>query len=218
VRRLLLVGAVVVVLIVLIVGQLVLPGIAAQRLRDQLARDGQVLSVKVSAFPAIELLWHHADRVTIRLGQYRTPAAKLGGSLRQSDSVGSLRATASEVDVGLLKLHDATLVKQGDRLLGSATVSEADLRAALPILDSVTPVASPAGQLVLQGTASLFGVTATVQAVVHVVAGKLVVSPNVPLGGLATITVFSNPHVAVRSAAASPVPGGFVVRGVALVH
>ena len=195
-----------------------LPGIAAQRLRDQLARNGQVLSVKVSAFPAIELLWHHADRVTIRLGRYRTPTGQLGGSLHRSVDVGSLRATASEVDVGLLKLHDAVLVKQGDRLLGSAAVSEADLRAALPILDSVTPVASAAGQLVLQGTASLFGVTATVQAVVHVVAGKLVVSPNVPLGGLATITVFSNPRVAVQGVAASPVSGGFAVRGVALVH
>jgi hypothetical protein len=40
----------------------------------------------------------------------------------------------------------------------------------------------------------------------------------VPLGGLATLTVFSNPRVAVRSVAASPVAGGFVVRGVALVH
>jgi hypothetical protein len=218
VRRLLLVGVVAVVLIVLIVAQLVLPGIADQRLRDQLARNGQVLSVKVSAFPAIELLWHHADRVTIRLGQYRTAAGKLGGSLHQAVDVGSLLATASEIDVGLLKLHDAMLVKQGDRLLGSAAVSEADLRAALPILESVTPVASTGGQLVLQGTASLFGVTATVDATVHAVAGKLVVAPNVPLGGLATITVFSNPHVAVQSVAASPKPGGFAVRGVALVH
>jgi hypothetical protein len=217
-RRLLGLGVAVLILLALIVAQLVLPGIAAQRLRDRLARDGQVISVTVHAFPAIELLWHHADRVTIRLGEYRTPAGKLGGSLHQAVDVGSLRATAHEVDVGLLKLHDALLVKQGSRLIGSATVSEADLRAALPILESVTPVASPAGQLVLQGTASLFGVTATVQAVVHAVAGKLVVSPNVPLGGLATITVFSNPHLAVRSVAASPLPGGFAVRGAALVH
>jgi hypothetical protein len=218
VRRLLAVGGVAVILIVLIVAQLVLPGIAAQRLRDQLARNGQVLAVQVHAFPAIELLWHHADRVTISLGRYRTPAGKLGGSLRQANSVGSLRATARELDVGLLQLRDASLVKQGSRLIGSATVTEADLRAAVPILDSLTPVASTGGQLVLQGTAGLFGITATVQALVHAVAGRLVVSPNVPLGGLATITVFSNPHVAVQSVAASPLPGGFSVRGVALVH
>jgi hypothetical protein len=217
-RRLFGLGVPLLILLVLLIAQLVLPGIAAQRLRDQLARNGQVLSVDVHAFPAIELLWHHADRVTIRLGQYRTPTSKLGGSLQQAGDVSSLRATAGEVDVGLLKLHGATLVKQGDRLRGSATVTEADLRGALPILDSVTPVASPGGQLILQGTASLFGVTATVQAVVRAVAGQLVVSPNVPLGGLATITLFSNPHVAVQSVAAAPVPGGFSVRGSALVR
>lgn len=204
--------------IVLAVAQLVLPGIAAQRVRDQLAHAGQVLSVQVHAFPAIELLWHQADRVVIRLGRYAAPVVKLGSSLHQTGDVGALDASARQVDTGLLALHDARLVKRGDRLSASATVSEADLRAALPILQSVTPVASAAGQLTLQGTASLFGVTATVQAVVHVVGGRLVVTPDVPLGGFATITVFANPHVAVQSVGASPVPGGFSVRGAALVH
>lgn len=205
-------------MVLLVVAQLVLPGIAAQRVRDQLARSGQVLSVQVHAFPAIELLWHHADRVVIRLGRYRTPAGKLGSSLSQSGDVGSLDATASEVETGLLALHGAHLAKRGDHLTAGATVTDADLRAALPILQSVTPVASTGGQLTLQGTASLFGVTATVQAVVHAVGGRLVVTPNVPLGGFATITVFSNPHVVVQSVGASPVAGGFSVRGTALVH
>jgi hypothetical protein len=218
VRRLALAGAVGGVLVLLVVAQLVLPGIAAQRVRDQLARSGQVLSVEVHAFPAIELLWHHADRVVIRLGRYRTPVGKLGSSLRQSGDVGSLDATASEVDTGLLALHDAHLEKRGSHLTAGATVTEADLHTALPILRFVTPVASTGGQLTLQGTASLFGVTATVQAVVHAVGGRLVVTPNVPLGGFATITVFSNPHVAVQSVGASPVAGGFSVHGTALVH
>lgn len=122
-RRLFGLGVPLLVLLVLIVAQLVLPGIAARRLRDQMARNGQVLSANMRAFPAIELLWHHADRVTIRLGQYRTPAGMPGGSLHQAVDVGSLRATARELDVGLLKLHGAMLVKQGDRLIGSATAS-----------------------------------------------------------------------------------------------
>jgi LmeA-like phospholipid-binding len=218
VRRLALAGVVGGVVLLLVVAQLVLPGIAAQRIRDNLARSGQVLSADVHAFPAIELLWHHADRVVIRLGRYRTPVGKLGSSLSQSGSVGSLDATATEVDAGLLALHDARLVKRGSQLTASATVADADLHAALPILDSVTPVASASGQLTLQGTASLFGVSATVQAVVHAVDGSLVVTPNVPLGGFATITVFSNPHVAVQSVGGSPVPGGFAVHATALVH
>lgn len=217
-RRLIALGAGGVVVVVLIVAQLVLPGIAAQRMRDQLARSGQVLSVQVHAFPAIELLWHQADRAVIRLGRYTAPAGKLGSSLHQSVDVGSLDASAREVDVGLLALHNARLAKRGDRLIASATVAEADLRHALPILNSVVPVASASGQLTLQGTASLFGVTATVQALVRTVDGRVVVSPNVPLGGLATIGIFANPHVAVQSVGASPVPGGFAVHGSALVH
>jgi LmeA-like phospholipid-binding len=218
VGRVALAGVVGAVVVLLVVAQLVLPGIATQRVRDQLGRSGQVLSVQVHAFPAIKLLWHHADRVVIHLGRYRTPAGKLGSSLRQSGDVGSLDATATEVDTGLLALHDAHLVKRGNRLNAAATVTEADLHAALPILRSVTPVASTGGQLTLQGTASLFGVTATVQAVVHAVSGRLVVTPNVPLGGFATITVFSNPHVVVQSVAASPVTGGFSVHATAMVH
>jgi hypothetical protein len=31
----------------------------------------------------------------------------------------------------------------------------------------------------------------------------------VPFGGLATVTVFSNPHIAVQDVAASAAPGGF---------
>jgi len=206
------------VVVVLVVAQIVLPGIAAQRLRDQLARTGQVRSVQVNAFPAIELLWRHADRVVIHLGRYRTPAGKLGGSLQESGDVGSLLATASEVDAGRLTLHDARLVKRGDRLSAGATVTEADLRDALPILDSVTPVASGAGQLTLRGTASLFGVTASVDATVRASGGKLVVSPDVPFGGFASITLFSDPRVYVQSVGASPAPGGFVVRGTGTVR
>jgi hypothetical protein len=211
-------GGLAVVVLVLVVAQLVLPGIASHRLRDRLARNGQVESVAVHAFPAIELVWHQADRVVIRLGHYTTPVRSLGQSLGQSGDVGSLDASAQELDAGLLRLHDARLVKRGDRLSASATVTEADLRAALPVLQSVVPVASGSGQLVLQGTASLFGVSATVQAVVRAAHGKLVVSPNVPLGGFATLTLFSNPHVSVQSVAASPAPEGFSVRATALVH
>jgi len=218
VRRQIAGGTVALVVIVLGVGQLVLPGIAAQRLRDQLGRSGQVLSVRVSAFPAIELLWHHADTVVIRLGRYSTPSGSLSHSLGETVDAGSLRATATEVDSGLLRLRDATLVKHGDQLTGTATVSEADLRAALPILDSVTPVASSDGQLTLQGTATAFGVTATVDATVRAVNGQLVVNPDLPLLGAATLTLFDSPHVYVDGVAATPAPGGFGVHGTATLR
>ncbi|MBV8217081.1 MAG: hypothetical protein JO325_01345, partial [Solirubrobacterales bacterium] len=71
-RRLIALGLAGVVLVALIAAQLVLPGIAAQRLRDQLSRSGTVLSVSVSALPAIKLLWRHADRVVVRMGRYQS--------------------------------------------------------------------------------------------------------------------------------------------------
>lgn len=210
-RRLAGLGLLLLVIVVLGVGQLVLPGIAAQQLRDRLARSGRVLSVQVQAFPAIELLWHHADRVVVSLGRYHSSPQGLAGLLNQAGEVDSLSASAAELDTGLLTLRDAVLTKHGDRLTGSARVTEADLRAALPILQSVTPVSSSGAGLVLQGTASLLGVTATVQATVSQQGGDLVVSPNVPLGGLATIRVFSDPRLDVQSISAAPTAAGFRV-------
>src|SRR5438270_2097063 len=131
-RRLALLATVVVVLVLLVVAQLVLPGIAAQRLRDRLARSGHVLHVEVHAFPAIELLWHHADRVVIRMAGYRGSSSELGQSLSQLGDAGTVDASAATVTAGLLTLHDAALTKRGKRLLGTARVSEADLRAAVP--------------------------------------------------------------------------------------
>src|ERR1700742_397117 len=115
------------VVVALVVAQLVLPGIAAQRLRDQLSRSGRVLTVQVSAFPAIELLWHHAGSVTIRMASYRATPANLPDKLAQSGDVGTLRASVQVFRDGLLTLHDAGLVKQGNRLSGSAVVAESDL-------------------------------------------------------------------------------------------
>jgi len=206
------------VVVLLVVAQLVLPGIATQRLRDRLSRSGRVLEVKVSAFPAIELLWHNADSVVVRMASYRASPAKLPGTLDQAGDVGSLRASAQLFQDGLLTLHDASLVKQGNRLSGSAVVAESDLRAAAPFLTSVTPVASSDGRLTLRGTATLLGLSATVDATVSAQDGKLVVAPDLPFGGLATITLFSDPRINVQGVSASPAPGGFTVRGTAVLH
>ena len=217
-RRLGALGVAGLVVVLLVVGQLVLPGIAAQRLRDRLGRSGRVLEVQVSAFPAIKLLWHHADSVVVRMASYRAAPSDLPGTLDQAGAVGSLRASAQTFRDGLLTLHDASLVKQGNRLAGSATVNESDLRSAAPFLQSVTPVASSGGRLTLRGTATLLGLSATVDATVSAQDGKLVLVPDVPFGGLATITLFSDPRLQVQAVSATPTAGGFVVRGTAVLR
>ncbi len=193
--------------------QLVLPGIAAGRLRSMLARSGSVRSVSVSAWPAVELLWHHADSVTISMRSWSAGSGRLDGQLGRLGDVGALRASIGLVRVGALTVHRASLVYSNRRLLGQGTVREADLRRAVPFLRSVVPVASSRGRLVLRGTASVLGLLGgSVDATVQASGGKLIVSPDVPLGGLATITVFSARAVRVMGVSAVSAPGGFVAR------
>src|ERR1700742_2588000 len=165
-RRLAAIAVAGLVVVLLVVAQLVLPGIAGQRLRDRLSRSGRVLQVHVSAFPAIKLLWHDADTVVVRMATYSATPSSLPSTLDQTGSVGSRHASAQTFRDGLLTLHDASLVKQGNRLTGSAVVAEADLRAAVPFLSSITPVASADGRLTLRGTATFLGLSATVDATV----------------------------------------------------
>jgi len=177
-----------------------------------------VRSVHVQAFPAIELIWHHADRIDISLARYRSPSTQVGSLLSQAGGVGEIDVEADDVELGLLRLHDAELRKRGAELSGRARVSEADLRAAVPFLDNVQPVASAGGQLILRGTASLLGLQATVDAVVAARDGALVVAPAVPFGGIATITLLDDPHVRVQAVGAVTVPGGFELHGQARVQ
>jgi hypothetical protein len=209
-RRVLLFGAALIVL-VLVIAQLILPGIATDDLRGRLSRSGRVLQVEIHAFPAIELLWDDADRVVVRMDNYSSMPGHLGSLLDEAAGVGTLDASANRLQAGPLVLHRASLHKQGDTVTGTATVMNSDVQAALPILTSVSLVSAAGGQLILQGTASAFGFGASLQVVVSAQNGKLVAAPNVPFGGLATLTLFSDPHLLVEGVSGSPIPGGFTV-------
>ncbi|HEY5318877.1 MAG TPA: LmeA family phospholipid-binding protein [Solirubrobacteraceae bacterium] len=214
-RRFALFGAALVV-VLLVVAQLVLPGIAARELRDRLARSGRVVSVSVAAFPAIELLWHHAGKVDVHLASYRARTGTgLGRALDRTAHAGSINARIDTLNTGLVTLRDVTLRKRGDVLTGRAILTEADLQAALPDGLEVQPVASGDGKLVLQGTALGLSADATLSAV----DGALQIAPDVPLiGGLFTITLFRDPHVDVQGVGASSAPGGFSVYASARLH
>lgn len=201
------------VLALLAVCQLVLPGIAAGRLRSMLSRSGSVRSVSVSAWPAVELLWHRADSVTVSMRSWSAGAGRLDSQLGLLGDVGTLRASAGVVRVGALTVHRVSLVSSGAGIVGEGTVRETDLRRAVPFLRSVVPVTSSNGELVLRGTASVLGlIGGSVDATVQARRGALIVSPDVPLGGLATVTVFSAQGVRVTGVSASPARGGFVAR------
>ena len=205
-------------MVLLVVAQLVLPGIAEQQLRDRLSRSGTVEQVEISAFPAIELLWDDADRAVVRMRNYHSGTAQLWSLLSEAGGVGSLDASAGTLTAGLLTVHDAVLRKRGDWVTASAAVTESDLRTAIPVLQSVVPVASGGGELTLRGTATVLGVTASVDATARAQNGQIVVTPDVPFGGLATISVFSSPAVEVQGLSASPTPNGFRVAAVGRIR
>jgi hypothetical protein len=203
--------AIAAVVVVIAVSQVVLPRIAASDVRTQIEADGEVLSVKVSALPAIQLLWHHADTVTIRLGDYRTPPSDVPGLLLEARDVGTLNVSIRTLRSGQLTLRDVTLTKRGSELVGSARIEDADLRAALPLIESVTPISSSDGQLRLRGTGGAFGITATVTAVVTATDGKVVVSPAGLLGDIFNLTVFDDPGIYVQSVTGAALSGGLSV-------
>jgi hypothetical protein len=102
-------------------------------------------------------------------------------------------------------------------LTAAATVTQADLKSAVFFLDNVEPIASGNGSLTLRGTANILGLRATVNATVAARNGALVVAPDVPFGGIATLTLFNDPHIQVQSVSATTVPGGFRVSADATV-
>jgi hypothetical protein len=210
VRRAIAIGLLVVVAL-LVVAQLVLPGVAERRLRDRLGRDGTVTQVEVHAFPAIKLLWHRADRVVLRMRGASAGTGRLADLLASTRDADEVDGRADEIKVSLLRLRDARLRKRGDRLEGRATVTTADLNSALPPGFTLRPVAAGGGALVFEGTANVLGTTIRARAVVAARDGKLLVAPDVPFGGLAALTVFSDPRVEVRGVGAYATPNGFTL-------
>ena len=88
---------------------------------------------------------------------FQSGSTGLAGRLDQLSNVGTVHASAARVTVGLVTARDARLVKHGSSLVATARVTDADLRGALPVLRTVTPVASSGGQLILRGTADVLG-------------------------------------------------------------
>jgi hypothetical protein len=198
--------------VLLAAAQLLLPRIASEQLRDRLARSGKVISVHVEAFPAVELLWHQAERVDVHLASYHATTARLGRALDQTVAAGAVNARVDELSTGLVTLRDVMVRKRGDVLTGRALLTQTDLQAALPPGLQVQPVASGDGKLVLQGSALGFTADATLSSQ----NGALQIAPDLPLvGGLLTVTVFRDPHVAVQGVGATTVPGGFSVSATA---
>jgi FHA domain len=192
-----------VVALVLGVAQLVLPGVAEQRLRGDLARFGAVRRVHIESAPAIKLLWHRADRVEVAIDSYRSGSSghtSLADFLSRTRDAGMLDVSVGTLQAQLVTLHDVRLRKQGNVLIGQARLTQHDLSAALPTFFDLRPVSASENGIVAQVSASVLGQRVGVRIAVLADSGRVVVRPEgLPFGSLATITVFDDPRVYVES-------------------
>ena len=198
---------------VLVLAQLALPPLAERSLRGRLQDDAQVERVEVRAFPAVKLLWRHADRVEVALGELRSGSGGIADLLDDARGIGEVDARVRTLRTGRLILHGARLRKDGDLVAGEARVTDADLRAALPASFTVRPVRVEGTDLVIEGSIRLLGRSVGLKARLVVRDGAIVIQPEgVPLvGGFLAITVFSDPRLRVDSVGARAAPGGFIV-------
>jgi hypothetical protein len=198
------------VVVLLGLAQIFLPKLAASRISSRIGKYGSVDSVHVSAFPAIELLWKHADSVHVRAGRLRVSPAQTGKLLEEASATDRLDVTVTSVQEGPLRLSDVSFHKQGSEMSAQGHVSESDVQAALPPGFGVQLLGSRDGAVEVSASGGLFGIGASVDAVATASEGKLIVHPRGPLIEALKLTLFSDPRVYVTgvSAAAAAGTGG----------
>lgn len=198
--------------------QLLLPAIAERSVRTDLEEVGQVRSVEIRALPAVKLLAGRADSVRVEMASYRSGPGRLGELLARTDRVGELDVRVAELRVPVLTLRDATLDKTGQTLRAAATLRLDDLQRALPPGVSVTPVDQADGDgLLFEGRLRAFGLTGSARARVRATGGRIVISPDVPLGSLVGIAVFDEDRLHVEELRLERRPGSFTVEASGMV-
>ena len=144
---------------------------------------------------------------------YTAGPDRLADLLDSTRHTGSFDGSIALLHVGPLVLRNAGVRKRGDVVDLQASVTEAELRAALPPGVDVRPVVTYGGGLAFVGTFNLLGAGVGGQVDVVVSQGKLLLVPQVPLGGALTITAFEDPRVLVERVGAVQQPNGYTLTG-----
>jgi LmeA-like phospholipid-binding len=196
------------VVVVLGLAQLLLPGLAARRVRSQLGRYGVVRSTSVSAFPAVELLWGRAQSVSASATRIGMSLSQASALLWQGRGVDRLDVSAQSLRLETLALHGVLLRKRGSALYIEGSITQAALRAALPGSTEVLPLGSIPGGVQVRVTGTIFGAVASVDVLLLAEDGRLVAQPQgIPFAGSLRLTLLSAPHVYLQSFALSPSVG-----------
>jgi hypothetical protein len=195
----------------LALAQVVLPPLAGKRVRERVGRYGEVREVTVSAFPAVELLWGRADSVTVTTGPLAATPAQVASSLWEARGVGSMTVISSSATLrvaGLpygVTLSGVDMRKRGETIETTATLTQKELDGALPGGFRVQPLSSVGEGVRARVSGGFFGVRASITALISPREGRLVAEPEgLPFGGLAAVTLFSDPHLKVVSIGVQP--------------
>jgi hypothetical protein len=187
-------GVVGVLVVVLVVLQLALPGIAEDKVRGEVGDDAATVSVRAS--PVMKLLFGKADAVTVHTPTVAADAdAPLGELFKRAKDVGRTDATVGRIQVQGLTLRNVHAVVQGDRVQAEASLSIKELQTLVPgggTLRALPPGAD--GEPRFAVSVGLLGISTTVNATVAPVDGAVQVAAD---GLPVSITVFQDPSVAV---------------------
>lgn len=193
-------GTAATVVAVLGLAQLLLPGIAAQRVRDELGRYGVVKSATVTALPAIELLLGRAQSATVSAENLDMSFSQAAGLLWKARGVQRIDMIAESMRLGSITMHGVRTEKRGTALYVQGSAGPADFSGAAPGGMEVQSLESVPGGVQARASGNLFGVRTSADALLSVQEGKLVAQPQgVPFAGLVTLTIFSTPHMAMQS-------------------
>ena len=196
------------IVLALIAAQLLLPGVAEQRLKSDLERQASAVEVSVKAFPAVKLLFGHADDVTIDIANLRPDEDRRRGRVAagpaRRDAQGRQAGRSRQGARGPPPAHRGRAAeKERQRAHRRRALRKSDVDAALPAELELVDREVPNG-LAVAGSTDVFG--ELIEAEANIFAdddGSLVLEPSDDLlGELVSVPIFEDDRVAVDSISA----------------
>jgi hypothetical protein len=190
------IGAVGLVVVLLLLSQILLPGIVASKLRSSLKGAATGVHLSVHASPALELLFGHADSVDLSIEELRpTGSANVKALLERTRETETLDATVARLITQKLELDHVSVQKRGSLLTTSAAVNRTALAAALPPGISLTAPVAGSQAIAFTARITLLGQSIDANARLEARRGKIEIVPESAL--LPAIPVFSDSQLAV---------------------
>jgi hypothetical protein len=186
----------------LLLAQALLPRLAERQVRAALGAQARGVHVEIAATPAVKLLWHRADRVTVTVDRLR-PRASGGGST--GDILAGLNVTRKlDLRIGDLQAHGVHLRGVDVHKNGSTVAARADLdlhvlQGLLPSGLRVEPLSAPNGEIRLDGMLTALGSRVHARGALLADRGRIVVRPEgLPFGSLISVPIFADDRLAIE--------------------